>query len=58
MEKIYRIAEEIRSLDIYEANDNDETAESIAEQIQNDPLAVIQYLLEYIDTQDSLIRIL
>ena len=58
MEKIYRIAEEIRSLDIYEANDNEETAESIAEQIQKDPLTVIQYLLEYIDTQDSLIRVL
>lgn len=58
MENIYRIAEEIRSLDIYEANDNDETAETIAEQIEKDPLSVIQYLLEYIDTQDSLIRVL
>lgn len=58
MENIYRIAEEIISLDIYEANGNDETAESIAEQIQKDPLAVIQYLLEYIDAQDSLIRVL
>ena len=58
MEKIFRIAEEIRSLDIYEANDNDETAETIAEQIEKDPLSVIQYLLEYIDAQDSLIRVL
>ena len=46
---VFELAEEIRNLDLYEAMDNDETIETIAEQINNDPLAVIQYLLNYID---------
>ena len=42
-------ASRLYELDPYEANDNNETPETIAETIQGDPLAVIDYLLDIIE---------
>ena len=42
-------ASRLYELDPYEAMDNGETPETIAETIQGDPLAVIDYLLDIIE---------
>jgi hypothetical protein len=43
------MAERVYNLDVYEAMDNGETIESIAETIENDPKIIIDYLLDIID---------
>lgn len=43
------LANRIIDLDIYNARDYEETPETIAETIQNDPDTIIEYLLDVID---------
>lgn len=43
------LAQKIYNIDIYEARDNDETPESIAEMIENDPVSIIRYLVDVIE---------
>lgn len=46
---IYETAARVYNLDLYEAQDNGETVESIACMIENDPAIIIDYLLDIID---------
>jgi len=46
---IYDTANRVYNLDLYEAQDNGETIESIAGMIENDPAIIIDYLLDIID---------
>lgn len=46
---IYDTASRIYNLDLYEARDNNETIDSIAETIETDPYLIICYLLDVID---------
>ena len=50
---IYDTAARVYNLDLYEAQDNGETIESIAETIENKPLVIIDYLLDIIDELQS-----
>lgn len=43
------IAQRIIDLDSYGARNAEETAETVAEEIQQDPIAVIEYLLTIIE---------
>lgn len=46
---VYDTAARVYNLDLYEAQDNGETVDSIAEMIENDPAIIIDYLLDIID---------
>ena len=46
---IYDTARRVYNLDLYEAQDNGETVDSIAEMIEAEPFTVIDYLLDIID---------
>jgi hypothetical protein len=48
-EKRADLAARVYSLDIYEARNNDETPETIAETIRTNPAEIIKYLLDIID---------
>lgn len=43
------LAQRVFDVDPWEARNNDATPESIAESIKNDPLPVIEYLLDVIE---------
>lgn len=43
------LAQRIYDIDPYEAQDNDETPETIAAAIQSDPLAIINYLVSIVE---------
>ena len=43
------LAQRIYDIDPYEAQDNDETPETIADTIYQDPLAIISYLVELVE---------
>ena len=45
----YQLGERIYNLDPYEAQDNDDTPETLATTIKEDPLYVIEYLINWID---------
>ena len=45
----YQLAQRIYDIDPYEAQDADETPETIATTIKEDPLYVIEYLINWID---------
>lgn len=47
------MAEQILDLDPYGARDADATKETIKNDLINDPLSVISYLLEYIDNMQE-----
>jgi hypothetical protein len=46
---IYDTANRVYNLDPYEARDNNETVDSIAETIETEPYTIIDYLLDIID---------
>ena len=46
---IYDTAARVYNLDLYEAQDNGETTDSIAGMIETDPATIINYLLDIID---------
>lgn len=48
---INELAQRIIDIDFYGARDADETPETIAETIKNDPLGVIQWLVELLEEQ-------
>ena len=45
----HELAQRIYDLDVYEARDNDETPETIAETIEQDALAVVSYLVDLVE---------
>lgn len=47
--QIALLAEKILDLDPYGARDADATEESVIQDMLNDPLTVISYLIDYID---------
>ena len=47
--EIYDTAARVYNLDLYEAQDNGESVESIAGMVENDPAIIIDYLLDIID---------
>lgn len=47
--KTQDISNRLYNLDVYNAWDNDETIETIVETIKNEPLTVINYLLDMIE---------
>ena len=52
--KTKELAQRIIDLDFWEAYDNGETPESVADVIRNDPLTVIEYLVELAEESQSL----
>lgn len=47
--RLFRVAQRIIDVDYYGAQDADATTETIAHDIENDPLTVLEYLLDIID---------
>ena len=45
---LLELADEIRALDIYGAADADATTETIADEIRENPQAVIEWLIDFI----------
>lgn len=48
-EKINKLAQRLYDLDPYEARDYDETPETIALLIKNDPILILNYLVDLVE---------